>query len=367
MSVLLSFCLFTEDYFHLISNLRTMKFKRLIVLLSVIISGIIPAITNVALAQGVGVNTSGSAPDNSAILDVSSTNQGLLLPRMTTAQRNAIVAPAQSLLIFNTTTSCFEYYFSGAWYTMACPCAVPLAPVATAATAQAQTGFTANWTTVSGATGYFLDVSTNSGFSSFVSGYNNLSVGSVLTYNVTGLTCGTTYYYRVRAGNSCGTSVSSNSITAVTAACGCTTNLDQQQTAYQGGESARNLPGYSVWQSFTAGHTGMLVQIDHGYFNAMTGTATLKIYSGSGTGGTLLYSAGVTISGTGNFWQTFLISPAVAVTTGQVYTFEIVPIQGGGLPDPYGVQVSGPTDMYGGGRNEFGATWDDVFKTYVCY
>jgi len=97
----------------------------------------------------------------------------------------------------------------------------------------------------------------------------------------------------------------------------------------------------------------------------MTGTATLNIYSGTGNGGTLLYSAGVTISGAGNFWQTFIISPTVAVNGGSVYTYEVVPIQGGGLPDPYGVQVAGPVNNYVGGQNEMGGGWDEVFKVYL--
>ena len=63
---------------------------------------------------------------------------------------------------------------------------------------------------------YFLDVSTVNTFVSFVAGYNNLNVGNVTTINVTGLSSGTTYYYRVRASNSCGTSANSSAITYAT-------------------------------------------------------------------------------------------------------------------------------------------------------
>jgi len=143
-------------------------------------------------------------------------------------------------------------------------------------------------------------------------------------------------------------------------------SIDQQQLLYLGGESARNLPGYSTWQSFTAGVTGNLTQIDQGFFNEMTGTATLNIFTGTGNGGSLLYSETVTISGAGNFWETFIIEPPVSITENEVYTFELVPDLAGGLPDPYGVQVSGPADNYAGGRCEFDVTWDDVFKTYVA-
>lgn len=72
-------------------------------------------------------------------------------------------------------------------------------PNATAATAILSGGFTANWDAVASATDYLLDVSTSPTFASFVAGYNQLSVGNVLTYAVTGLSPLTTYYYRVTA------------------------------------------------------------------------------------------------------------------------------------------------------------------------
>lgn len=50
----------------------------------------------------VAINTNGSLPDNSAMLDVNSTDKGMLIPRMTAAQRDAIVSPATGLLIFCT-------------------------------------------------------------------------------------------------------------------------------------------------------------------------------------------------------------------------------------------------------------------------
>jgi hypothetical protein len=98
----------------------------------------------------------------------------------------------------------------------------PSAPVATAATNIQATSFSANWNASSGATGYRLDVATDSGFTSFVTGYNNLNVNNVTTYPVTSLTAGTTYYYRVRAYNGGGTSGNSNTIN-LTTACGVST------------------------------------------------------------------------------------------------------------------------------------------------
>lgn len=52
-------------------------------------------------------------PDASSILDLTSNSQGVLTPRMTTEQRNLILNPAIALLIYNTTTSNFNYYDAG--------------------------------------------------------------------------------------------------------------------------------------------------------------------------------------------------------------------------------------------------------------
>src|SRR5947199_7201907 len=84
---------------------------------------------------------------------------------------------------------------------------VALAPVAQAvcvrpgdwATYVASYSFTANWSSVNGATVYRLDVSTSSSFSTYVPGYQNLNVGNVTSRSVTGLNPSTAYYFRVRA------------------------------------------------------------------------------------------------------------------------------------------------------------------------
>ncbi|MGE5354677.1 MAG: tail fiber domain-containing protein [Deltaproteobacteria bacterium] len=68
-----------------------------------------------ALSAQVGINETNSSPDASAMLDVSSTNKGLLIPRMTGAEMNAIVTPADGLMIFNTTDNCFYFRITSGW------------------------------------------------------------------------------------------------------------------------------------------------------------------------------------------------------------------------------------------------------------
>lgn len=94
---------------------------------------------------------------------------------------------------------------------------IPSAPATPTASSVATTSFTANWIAPSGGatTSYYLDVATDSGFTSFVSGYNNKSVAAT-SASVTGLTAGTAYYVRVRAVSAGGTSASSSTLTQIT-------------------------------------------------------------------------------------------------------------------------------------------------------
>ena len=71
--------------------------------------------TQFAFAQSVGINANGAAPDPSAALDVSATNKGILIPRMTQNQRDDILAPTEGLLIYNTDSAEFQYYSSTAF------------------------------------------------------------------------------------------------------------------------------------------------------------------------------------------------------------------------------------------------------------
>ncbi len=71
--------------------------------------------TNI-LGQNITItDDDGYTPDNSAILDVKSTAKGLLLPRMTSTERNDIASPAAGLVIFNSETKKINYYDGSEW------------------------------------------------------------------------------------------------------------------------------------------------------------------------------------------------------------------------------------------------------------
>lgn len=73
----------------------------------------IACIAKVACAQNIGIGT--STPNASAALEIKASNKGLLIPRTSTASRNAIASPAKGLLVYDTSTSSFWYRNGSAW------------------------------------------------------------------------------------------------------------------------------------------------------------------------------------------------------------------------------------------------------------
>lgn len=75
-------------------------------------------IFSLSLTAQVGIGT--VTPDPSASLDISSTNSGILIPRMTQSERDLIASPAEGLLMYQTNNSKgFYYYSAGNWQSFA--------------------------------------------------------------------------------------------------------------------------------------------------------------------------------------------------------------------------------------------------------
>jgi hypothetical protein len=71
--------------------------------------------TGLSAWSQVAINTDGTNPDNSAMLDVKSTSRGMLVPRMTSAQRTAIASPANGLMVYDLNTASFWYFSVSVW------------------------------------------------------------------------------------------------------------------------------------------------------------------------------------------------------------------------------------------------------------
>jgi len=95
------------------------------------------AIPVVLQAQGgISIGETGEDPHPSAVVDIKSTDKGLLIPRMSSEERDAITEPAVGLQIVNTTTNCIQIYFPPVWQNMYCGCSNP--PEANAGADQAE-------------------------------------------------------------------------------------------------------------------------------------------------------------------------------------------------------------------------------------
>ena len=154
------------------------------------------------LFSQVGINTDGSAPDNSALLDVKSTSKGVLIPRMTYDERNAIVNPAEGLMIFCTDCSpegALSIFSNGSWKIISlCNSEAPSEGINTVSIGQ----IVWNWNAVEGAFGYKWNTTNNYGTAE--------DLGNNTSKTEAGLFCNTAYTRYVWSYNSCGVSAATS-------------------------------------------------------------------------------------------------------------------------------------------------------------
>lgn len=142
-------------------------------------------------AVGIGTST----PNASAKLDISSTTQGVLIPRLTSAQRDAISNPSIGLQIFNTTTNCLNFWIGTNWQELCGQCTPP-ASIANAGVDQLLLPITS--TTLNGNSPIY-----GIGTWSIISGNGgNISNPNSPNSNFTGIT-GTLYKLQWKITNAC--------------------------------------------------------------------------------------------------------------------------------------------------------------------
>ena len=286
---------------------------------------------------GVGINTAGAPANSSSILDVSSTTQGQLVPRMTTAQRTAIASPIESLLIYNTDTHCFEAYYNGGWVAFGClsGCPVPSQPSAIAGTGsvcQSQSGVAFSVTNVTGVSytwaysGTGFSIGSGSGTNSISANYSGTATSGTLS--VTGSTaCGSstaqTLGVTVNATNAVSISIAASPSGAI-----CSGNsVTFTATATNGGSN----PSYQWYKNgVTAGTNSSVYSFAPNNSDYVTCQLTSNISCSSGNPATsnqiteTVTSSAVSVSIAAN--------PSGAICTGTSVTFTATPTNGGSSP-----------------------------------
>jgi hypothetical protein len=155
---------------------------------------------------GIAVNTNSSVPHPSAILDISASDKGLLIPRLSKNQRDAI-KPVSGLTIFNLTSGSIDFYNGSGWYQMI----VNLLTSPTPATHLPEmTQITWKWNKIPGEPYYKWNTTNNYATA--------INLGSDTSKTETGLTCNTSYTRYVWAYNDCGASIAST-LVKTTLAC----------------------------------------------------------------------------------------------------------------------------------------------------
>ena len=80
---------------------------------SLVFIGLLSMITLNVISSQVSINNDGSSPDASSVLDVKSTSKGVLIPRLSQSERDAIIMPAHSMLIYQTDQNSGYYFNQG--------------------------------------------------------------------------------------------------------------------------------------------------------------------------------------------------------------------------------------------------------------
>ena len=242
----------------------------------------------------VGINTNN--PDASAALDITSTTAGLLIPRMTNAQRQAISNPAAGLQVFVTDFDggSFMFYDGTKWGTLSFTKTIPDAPIigtAVAGNAQATVPFTVPSSDGSSVITSYTATSSPGGITVTLSQSGSGSI------TVSGLTNTIAYTFTVTATNAIGTSLASAASNSVIPAV-------QQVGGFYGGGV--------VFYILEEGDTGYVLGETHGLIAAVADQSSgIRWYNGS----YVTTGATATAVGTGSANTDAIIAAQGATTT----------------------------------------------------
>ena len=312
-------------------------------------------------AVAIGTTT----PASSAVLDITSTSQGLLLPRLTYVQKTAISSPVAGLILFCSdcgTSGEMQLYNGTSFVNMigspgqfAMPGITSTTAISAITTSSASSGGVINSDGGAAVTARGIVWGTSAGSSTF-SATTGTGVGT-FTSSMTGLTSGVTYYVRAYATNSVGTkygpeisfntsqAVATLAATTTVSAIGSTTATSGGNITYNGGATV-TVSGI-VWSTTSTPTIALTTKTTNGAANgAYTSTMTGL------TPGTLYYvrsyatnSVGTNYGAQTNF--TTLNTPTIAATASAISITSSTATSGGTISADGGASVTSRGVVYG--------------------
>jgi hypothetical protein len=264
----------------------------------------------------ISINTDGSQPDPSAMLDVQSTTQGVLLPRMTMAQRVLIESPADGLMVFCTdcgSNGSISVFSNGVWSSFT-PCITPSSSAVANGVSPGKIIW--NWNAIAGVSGYKWNTTNTYATAT--------DMGSATSKTETGILCDSTYTRYVWAYNSCSVSLPASlvqSVTNVPISPSAGTHIQSQTSIVWNWNSVPNVSGYkwSITNNFeTATDMGLVLTKNESGISCGTAyTRFVWAYNGCG------YSTPVTlVQSTTACW----ICGISALTVNHVVTGGVAPV-----------------------------------------
>jgi len=223
--------------------------------------------------QQVAINTDGSPPNSSAMLDIQSTTRGLLIPTMTQIQRDAISSPATGLLIFQTDGTAGFYFFYGRGWTLL------------------------------GSTGGAITGSGTNGYLTFWNGTNSVTGSSGLQWQGDTLLVINGRVYQTGLGNSTFFGYLSGKNDRI--------NNNNQNSGFGHQSLFTNTTGY---RNSAFGHQSLYSNTT-GYYNSAFGNKTLNLNS-SGNSNSAFGNSALNSNTTGNSNSAFGNSALICNTTG---------------------------------------------------
>ncbi len=240
-------------------------------------------LSGISVFSQVGINADNSQPTPSAGLDVKFTDKGLLLPRMTRVQMEAIATPANGLITYCTDcssvgTGALAMCINGLWYIFTTSCLNQMPPTAgTHIPGSHQISW--NWNPMNGATGYKWNTTNNFATAT--------EMWTATTKMETGLLCNTSYTRYAWAYNACNSFSSAIALTQSTSDCSVSTCGQLLTDARDGKTYSTVLIGTQCWmtQNMNIGTAilSTIPQSDNGYIEKYcypTGNTFCDVYGG---------------------------------------------------------------------------------------